>query len=267
MTDPHLWPRLSVSDALAPGVHVVLTPEADHYLRRVLRRGPGDDVRLFNERDGEVHARLALVPSGSARGKRAATAALEVVAVLRPPEKPPCPEIWLYAAPLKKAHVDFLVMKATELGIAHLQLILTDRTQVQGLGLAHLQAVALEAAEQSERLSIPTIHASLPLRQVVETWPADRLPLVCAEIGPARPVAEALQPWATLGDRAPLPPSLALFTGPEGGFTLGELQRLAALPNVLVLRLGARILRAETAALTALACWQMFCGEGRAPVA
>ena len=250
MTDAHKWPRLFVAEDLRANTTIALAPEPSHYLSHVLRLRQNDPVRLFNARDGEWLSRVAAEPAK----KRGLTLALQKQ--LRPQLTEP--DLWLCCAPIKRAHFDFMMMKATELGVAHIQPILTDRTQVREVNADRSRAIAIEAAEQSERLSIPIIHPPIALDHMAIHGPAGRLPIVCAEFGEAMPIGLAMRPFG-----ATPPAAAAVITGPEGGFTPSEMQQLRQIPNALPLRLGPRILRADTAALAALSCWQALCGDWR----
>jgi 16S rRNA (uracil1498-N3)-methyltransferase len=149
-----------------------------------------------------------------------------------------------------------MVMKATELGVARIQPVLTARAQIREVNAGRCLSIAIEAAEQSERMTIPDIQAPLALDSLVKNWPRGRLPIVCAESGEATPIAKALQqPGIKAFSQA------AVITGPEGGFAPEELERLRQLPHALPVRLGPRILRADTAALAALTCWQAYGGD------
>jgi len=241
--------RLFVEAPLAPGAAVPLARDRQHYLVNVMRLGAGSEVAAFNGRDGEWRARLA----GSGK-----TAGLEAVEQLRPQQAGP--DVWLVFAPPKHARLDYLAEKATELGAAALCPVLTRRTVAARVNRDRLEANAREAAEQTDRLTVPTCHDAVPLAKLVADWPAGRRLLLCDETGGGRPVAEALA--AAKGDPAPW----AIVTGPEGGFEEGELAMLRRLPGAVGVGLGPRLLRAETAAIAALACWQALLGDwSRAP--
>jgi 16S rRNA (uracil1498-N3)-methyltransferase len=212
----------------------------------VLRLVPGAAVAAFNERDGEWLCELA--ESGQ-RGARIA-----VRRQLRAPE--PEADLWLLFAPIKRARLDWLVEKATELGAAALVPVLTGRTQPERLNRERLRALAISAAEQSERLSVPDIAIPEPLDRVLAAWPPGRRLVLCDESGAGMPIAEALAGWS------PNVPA-ALLVGPEGGFTDRELDALGKLPIVTRVGLGPRVLRAETAAVAALAVFQAIAGDWR----
>ena len=237
--------RLYVEADLGPGDVVGIGPGQAHYLGAVLRLGRGDAIALFNGRDGEWRAEIDAIGKG--------WASLRLVERRRAQAAEP--DLWLLFAPIKRARIDFLAQKATELGAAVLWPVFTGRTEMSRVNLGRLRANAIEAAEQSGRLGVPAVRPAAALKVVLADWPAGRRLLLCAEQGPARPIAEALaaaepaSPWAVL-------------TGPEGGFTGSELDDLGKLPFVTPVGLGPRLLRADTAALAALACWQALAGDG-----
>lgn len=243
--------RLHVAAPLAAGQPVALEEGQAHYLRAVLRLGPGDAVALFNGADGEWRAVIEQL------GKRAAT--LRCAARTRAPR--PEPDLWLLFAPLKRTRIAFLVEKATELGVAGLQPVLTRHTAVERVNLERLQAHAVEAAEQSERLTVPEVRPPLALPRLVETWPAGRRLLMCDETGGGPPIAAVLSAVAAEAASTPW----AILIGPEGGFEQGELEALRRMKDVTAVGLGPRILRADTAAVAALACWQALVGDWQRP--
>jgi 16S rRNA (uracil1498-N3)-methyltransferase len=240
--------RLFVDADLCAGREVRLADERVHYLRDVLRLAPGAAVDLFNGQDGEWRAALAAV------GKKQAT--LTVDRQLRP--QAAGPDLWLVFAPIKRARIDSVVEKATELGVSALLPVVTQHVAVERVNTKRLRAIAVEAAEQCERLSVPEVREPVTLGKLSAAWPAERRLLLCAEAGEARPIAEALQSYVN-EDAAPW----AILIGPEGGFARSELDALVKLPFVMPVGLGPRILRADTAALAALACWQAILGDGQ----
>jgi 16S rRNA (uracil1498-N3)-methyltransferase len=247
-------PRIHVSQDLLQGMRIAADERAVHHLLNVLRRGPGDPVLVFNGRDGEYHARIADA------GKRKLT--LEVQARRRGQEAEP--DLWLCFPPLKKDAVDFLVEKATELGVSRFQPVLTAHTAAARINRERLGIAAIEAAEQCERLTAPEIAEPISLDALRLSWPDRRALLVCAEAGEARPIAEALQSFTpnNLTSHVRNFDSYAVLCGPEGGFQQDELDRLRKLPFVTPVGLGPRVLRAETAALAALAAFQAILGDG-----
>ena len=236
--------RLYVETPLAAKASVGTSPAHAHYLRTVLRLRAGDPVALFNGSDGEWLARI----DGFGKG----WASLTLAELIR--EQSAGPDLRLLFAPIKRARVDFLVQKATELGVAALWPVVTDFTDVARVNNARLTAIAIEAAEQCERLTVPQIMTPTPLDQAVEKWPHDRPILLCAEAGTARPI------MSVLAELEPDVPGTILI-GPEGGFSPAELDQLHHLPFVVAVSLGPRLLRTETAALAALTCWQAALGD------
>lgn len=242
-------PRLYVAEHLQKGARFAADERAAHYLLNVLRRGGGDPVLLFNGRDGEYRARIA-----EAAKRRLVLEALECA---RPQEAEP--DLWLCFAPLKKDAVDFLIEKGTELGVGRFQPVLTAHTASNRINQSRLSAVAIEAAEQCERLTVPEILEPISLEALRTGWPKDRHLLVCAEAGDAVPIAGAL---SSLTSDVRSANRFAILCGPEGGFQTDELDRLKKLHFVTPVGLGPRILRAETAALAALATFQAILGDG-----
>ncbi|BAI71397.1 ribosomal RNA small subunit methyltransferase [Azospirillum sp. B510] len=242
MADP-IKTRLYVDSPLAEGQSVGLDHERAHFLRHVLRLDRGDAVAVFNGRDGEWRA----VIDGFGKGWCSLTLAEQRR------EQDTGPDLWLVFAPLKKGRIDFVAEKATEMGVSRLCPVFTRRTDPNRVNLDRLRANAVEAAEQCERLSVPDLADALPLDRALAAWPAERRLYLCAEAGAARPIAEVLR------DAAAGP--AALLVGPEGGFDQSELDELAKLPFVVPVGLGPRILRADTAVVAALACWQSLAGD------
>jgi 16S rRNA (uracil1498-N3)-methyltransferase len=239
--------RLAVTVALDAGGEVVLDADQTHYLRSVLRLPPGGQVALFNGRDGEWTAGIESLGKQGARLR------------VRRQTRPQAPEIdlWLCFAPIKRARIDLIAEKATELGVSRLMPVLTRRTNVARVNIERLAAHAREAAEQSERLSVPVVDAPRALDAVLTDFPSDRRLILCDETGTAPPIADALAAIADgLGKSA-------ILIGPEGGFASDELDALANLPFVNRVGLGPRVLRADTAALAVLAVFQALAGDWR----
>jgi 16S rRNA (uracil1498-N3)-methyltransferase len=224
-------PRLFVAAPLAAGASVPGTPGQAHYLGTVLRQPEGAPVRLFNGRDGEFAATI-----GALRKDRLRFA---IGAQTRP--QAPEPDVWLLFSPLKRDTTDLVVQKAVELGASALMPVFCARTNAARMNMDRAQAIAIEAAEQSERLTIPALHPPQRLFDALGAWPRSR-GLAAAVERVAAPLPAALEN----------PPG-ALLVGPEGGFTPAELDVLRATPFIQPLSLGPRILRAETAALAGLA--------------
>jgi 16S rRNA (uracil1498-N3)-methyltransferase len=236
-------PRLYCAQALAAGLRLELPRDESHYLISVMRRREGETVRLFNAKDGEWSAAVV-----AADRKRAG---LEVGVRLRAPY--PVPDLELLFAPVKKNRTDFIVEKATELGVRTIRPVITQRTIADKVRTDRLSALAKEAAEQTERLDLPDIVAAERLEACLDQWP-DRRPLIfCDEAGDAPLMPEALS------ERAPGP--ISILIGPEGGFTPEERARIRSLPGAIAVTLGPRILRADTAAVAALTLFQAHHGD------
>jgi 16S rRNA (uracil1498-N3)-methyltransferase len=248
-SDAGVVARLFVDGPLAAGADIAIDAERAHYLRNVLRLQPGDAIGLFNGRDGEWCARI------DAFARREA----HLIAERRTRPQQAAPDLWLAFAPIKRQRIDWLVEKATELGVSRMMPVLTRRTVVARINRGRLRGHAIEAAEQTERLDVPAIDDAVTLEKLLRDWPRERRVLLCAEAGAARPLAEVLQE-SPRGSA----PAMAVMTGPEGGYAPEELDALAALPFVTPVGLGPRILRADTAAVAALACWQAWLGDGGA---
>ncbi len=242
----HTLPRLYIKTPLSNGAKILLSLDQTHYLIHVMRAQDGAQIRLFNGIDGEWIGKLHEKP----KKRKAATLIIES----KRKDQENVPDLMLCAAPIKRTHFDFMIMKATELGVNTIQPVITERTQVRECKLERLKSIAIEAAEQSERLSVPKILEPIPLAKILGTWPEDRSPLLCAEFGEAIPIHTALTTQVH-NNKA------AIFVGPEGGYTQKEMDYFTKLPNLTPIRLGPRILRADTAVIAALSCWQAFCGD------
>jgi 16S rRNA (uracil1498-N3)-methyltransferase len=234
--------RLYVTGDLGKDKAVALDESQTHYLLHVLRAKIGNLVSLFNGRNGEW---LAEITHATKRGV--------VATCLKQTQlQAGTLDIWLAFAPVKKTPSDYLVQKATELGASVLLPVFTRRTIVTRINEERMAANAIEAAEQSGRLSVPEIRAGATLEKLISAWPKQRRLFFCDEGGDARPLAEAVH-----GLSGPA----AILTGPEGGFDPAEREALRSLPFVTPVTLGPRILRADTAALAALAVWQSVAGD------
>jgi 16S rRNA (uracil1498-N3)-methyltransferase len=237
--------RLFVDDELAEGRSLACTPAQANYLRNVLRLKAGAAILVFNGRDGEWRADL------TEAGRR--TTALIVRARTRAQEGGP--DIDYLFAPLKRARLDYMVEKATEMGVARLRPVLTRRTVAERVNALRMRAHAIEAAEQCGILRLPEIRAPEKLEAVVAAWDTARPLIFCDEDG-----AEAC-PFTALAMIAPGP--VAVLVGPEGGFDPAERALLASRPFVTRISLGPRILRADTAAVAALALVNAVLGDWR----
>ena len=237
--------RLYVDAPLAAGASLALDRAQSHYLRRVLRLKDGQGILVFNGHDGEWRAAI----EGGTR---------EVILRLGDCTRPQSAagDLYYLFAPLKSARLDYMVQKAVEMGASRLQPILTQRRQVASVNLDRVRANAIEAAEQCGILSLPEIAVPLSLADAISAWQSERHLVFCDE---AADVADPLAALATVPRGAPL----AVLIGPEGGFAADERAALLKLPHVVRLALGPRILRADTAAVAALALVQSVIGDWR----
>jgi len=236
-------PRLFLDADVTAGAEIALDAEQSNYLRNVLRLGGGDAVLVFNGRDGEWRAEIA-----EAGKKKTSLAVRERTRAQTPPG-----DLWYLFAPLKHARLDYMVQKAVEMGVSRLQPVMTRRTQAARVNLERMRANAIEAAEQCGVLGVPDIEEPVALEKLLGAWPDKRRLIFCDE------GAAVANPLATLGNVSPGP--LAVLIGPEGGFDETERARLLKLPNILAVSLGPRILRADTAAVAALALVQAVLGD------
>jgi len=243
--------RLFVEADLRRGVEITLLGAQSHYLRNVLRLKSGVSVALFNGRHGEWRARIIDA------GKKETTVCVQD----QTRYQSAVPDLWLVFALLKQSRLNFVIEKATELGVSVLQPIFTQITDIGRTNVERLRAHAIEAAEQSERLSVPAIREAVRLEGLLSNWPQERRVLACVEAGAAKPIAEVLE--AVTQEPASNHGTWAILVGPAGGFTRSELDALNKLPFVTPVGLGPRILRADTAALAAIACWQAILGDGQ----
>jgi 16S rRNA (uracil1498-N3)-methyltransferase len=238
-------PRLFVDADLLAGAQLPATAAQANYLVNVLRLRQGDTILLFNGRDGEWRAYLD--------GANRKTPTLLVEEQTRA-QTAPIDLNYLFA-PLKHARLDYMVQKAVEMGAGRLSPVMTRHTQAARVNLERMRSNAIEAAEQCGILSIPSVVPPRTLKEVLEAWDPARRLIFCDEAAPLR------SPSAILHNLEPGP--LALLVGPEGGFSDEERARLLDLPHVTALSLGPPILRADTAAVAALALVQSFIGDWR----
>ena len=237
--------RLFIADALAAGAAVEASKDHFHYLTNVLRMAEGDAVLLFNGRDGEWHATLSFPTR-----KRLLFTPVEQT---RPQPEPS--DLHYLFAPLKVGRLDYLVQKAVEMGVGVLQPVMTQHVQGKITSLERLEANAVEAAEQCGILSIPQVEAPRKLEDLLADWPRERRIVFCDEGHGSQNPLPVLQ---KIEERR-----LALLVGPEGGFSDGERTLLRSLDFVTPIPLGPRILRADTAAVAAMAVIQAAIGDWR----
>jgi 16S rRNA (uracil1498-N3)-methyltransferase len=234
---PSSLPRLYVEDRLAEGAMLTLEGAPANYLGAVLRLDAGAQVKLFDDRTGEWLAEIA-----EGGKKRIFVRVLE-----RLREREPVPDLWLLFAPIKRGRIDWIVEKATELGVARLVPVLTQRTIVDRVNIDRLRAHAIEAAEQCERTALPELTEPQKLDKLLVAWPAERT-LFFADEGGGEPFAASSGP-------------AAILIGPEGGFTDDERAAIRAVAPARPISLGPRILRADTAALAAVSLWMAGAGD------
>ena len=238
--------RLYVTKPLADDARVAVTADQAHYLVNVMRVATGDELLLFNGRDGEWRARV------TAAGKRGGE--LQVIEQTR--AQVIGPDLDLVVALVKRSRLETIVEKAAELGARRVRLAVTERTNTERTRVDRLAAIAAEGAEQTGRLEVPGIEAPQKLDALLAAWPAERPLLFCDEAGDAPPALEAL------AGREGGPGGVLI--GPEGGFSPRERALVRALPQAIAVSLGPRILRADTAAIAALTLWQAALGDLRA---
>lgn len=234
--------RLHVQGDLAPGLAVAPTLDQSRYLTQVMRLKAGDELLVFNGRDGEWRVSVAEVLKKGV--------ILRAEAQTRPQAFGP--DLELIVAVVKKARVETIVEKAAELGAKRVRLALTHRTNAERLRLDRLDAIAEEAAEQTGRLDVPAVDDPVKLEAILDSWEDGRRLMFCDETGGA-PAMSAL---TQAGDG-----KWAILIGPEGGFSPEEGERLRALPFTTAVSLGPRILRADTAAIAAMTLWQAAVGD------
>jgi 16S rRNA (uracil1498-N3)-methyltransferase len=230
---------LYVEEVLSGGALLTLEGSQANYLLAVMRLGAGDKVKLFDDRSGEWLAEI--VESAKKR------VTLRITEHLR--EREQVPDLWLVFAPVKRGRIDWIVEKATELGAARLLPVVTQRTIVDRTNSDRLRAHIIEAAEQCERTALPELADPQKLDALLKSWPAERALLFADEQG-GEPMLKVAAPGPA-----------ALLIGPEGGFTDAEREAIRALPQARAVSLGPRILRAETAAIAALAVWMAAAGD------
>ena len=240
---PQSTPRLFVESQLADSIELSISGPQAHYLISVMRLKLGSPVKLFDNISGEWLAEAAII------GKR--DLILRVTGHLR--DREAVPDIWLLAAPIKKARIDLVAEKACELGVARYQPVITRRTVIERLNLDRLRSHMVEAAEQCGRTALPVLADPIKLPALLRDWPTDRILYFADESG-----GEAFANVAATR-RGPA----AILVGPEGGFDDEERAAIRALPQSVPISLGPRILRAETAAIAALSIWMASAGDWR----
>ncbi len=235
-------PRLFVDQALNAEQEIVLPEAQSKYLLRVMRLETGASVRVFNGADGEW--RCALSPAGK-------TAVLTPIDQTRP--QATGPDLTLLFAPIKRTRTDFIIEKATELGVGAICPVYTEYTQTKRIRLDRMQSLVIEAAEQTERMDLPDLQDGAALTSVLADWPTDKPLIFCDESSNAAPIETHRETLAGRG--------AGVLIGPEGGFSAREREMLRRQAYTVPITLGPRILRAETAAVSALSLWQSLVGD------
>lgn len=238
---PQSTPRLFVETHLSDGMELPVAGPQAHYLIGVMRLKQGAPVKLFDNHSGEWLSEVAMI------GKR--DLILRVDGLLR--QREDVPDLWLLAAPIKKGRIDLVAEKACELGVARFQPVITQRTVIDRVNLDRLRAHMIEAAEQCGRTALPELAAPAKLAEVLKNWPSERALYFADESG-GEPAAKVMHPGPA-----------AILIGPEGGFTDEERAAIRAVPQAKPVTLGPRILRAETAAMAAIAVWMSSAGDWR----
>ena len=236
--------RLFVDTPLAPATRYACTRDQSNYLRNVLRLASGAEILTFNGRDGEWRAQLKL------ESKRDCT--LVIIEQVR--GQLPGPDIDYLFAPLKRARLDYMVQKATEMGVATLQPVWSERTVASRVNTERMRANVIEAAEQCGVLRLPQVHQPVKLADALSQWPEHRLIIFADE---AADIAAPLAAFDGVDQGAPV----AIIIGPEGGFAADERQLLRAMPQTRAVSLGPRIMRADTAAVALLALVNATIGD------
>lgn len=247
MTTPAASARLFVTDELAAETSIQPSKEQQHYLLNVMRCRDGETVLVFNGRDGEWQAEIRRA------GRR------ECRLVIQQATRPQIssPDLWLLFAPVKKARLDFIAQKASEMGCSRIWPVRTEHCQVSRVNDDRMLANVIEAAEQTERLDIAKVMPFTDLMMALDSCETHRNLIFCDEAIAGDAGMNAVR---VLTDAAPISHA-AVLIGPEGGFSKAERAMISARQNSLKLSLGPRILRADTAAIAALACFQSVCGD------
>ena len=246
MVNRHSQIRLYCDAPLSDGAVIALSREHCHYLHTVMRKSVGTKIALFNGKDGCFEAEISDL---SRKSGTLTCCQLQEAQWYGP-------DLWLLFAPVKKARLDFMAQKATELGASIIWPVRTDYCQVKNIKDERLEANAIEAAEQTERLDIPEIKPFTALNELLANWPEDRALLFCDERLAGDHNSDAYRILSQIEyDKA------AILIGPEGGFSMEEKDMIDKLSTSYGLSLGPRILRADTAALSALTLFQALRGD------
>lgn len=240
-------PRLFVDQNLMLGQTISVSESQAHYLIQVLRMSEGNKLRLFNGRDGEWLGKIFSITRRHCSLK-----------ICSQKEKQNSEEdLWLIFSPIKRSRIDFVVSKATELGVIRILPVLTDFTNVKRVNIQRLISNTVEAAQQCGRLSVPRVLEPQSLKSLLANWQVDRKLFYCDETGGGSPINKTFNDVKMKNNIS----SAAILIGPEGGFSSSELELLNKNPNFTAIDLGPRVLRADTAAIAALSCWQAVLGD------
>jgi len=234
--------RLYIKNPLSAGINIVLSKTQSHYIKNVMRKKAGDNILLFNGIDGEWLGEIITLDK---------ITDINIIEQTREQEKEL--NLTLVFAPIKFGRIDYLIQKATELGVSDIQPVFTERTVVKRINIKRLRANAMEASEQSERLTVPEIKEMINLNDFIKQEDNPHI-ILCDETGHGEPINDVLQKL----DKSK---KYAILIGPEGGFTENEFNKLRSLSCVTSVSLGKRILRSDTASLATLACFQCVAGD------
>jgi len=235
--------RLYLPIQLSSDRIVELPKEQAHYLANVMRKKTGDEIAVFNGKDGQWQAHIADI------SKRNCSLTIAGQTKKQKPE----PDLWLCFAPVKNAPLAFIAQKATELGIAKLIPVITGHTITSKVNTDRLRANVIEASEQCERLTIPQVEEPIKLEHLLSKWDSSRKLILCDESGGGKPYKTALADEKEQKH--------AILIGPEGGFAQSEFENLRKQPYIIPVGMGPRILRADTAALAAITCYMSLLGD------
>lgn len=235
--------RLYTQNKLQENQIIELSQDQSHYLCSVMRQKSGDTISIFNGVNGQWSGEII------SAAKKNCTVQIKMQTKQQKSE----PDIYLCFAPVKNAPINNIVQKATELGVSKLVPIYTERTVISRVNTDRLKLIAIEAAEQSERLNIPQIDEAIKLTTLLKNWNEDRGIILCDESGGGISFTKALEQSKYS--------KYAIFIGPEGGFSQSEFELMKNKPYVISVSMGPRILRADTAAIASLACYMNILGD------
>jgi len=231
--------RLFLQDKISLGVDITLSGDQAKYLFKVMRLNIGQEISVIDGNTGEYLAKIVEKKSRFGR--------LQVIKKSKNVLVPP--DLWLFFAPLKKTRTEFIIEKATELGVRKIMPIITARTTLSGFKFSRLQTIMIEALEQCGGTYLPTLSEPVKFSNVLDSWPAERQLIFCDE---TLSLSQRSIAHATLDNQK----SAGILIGPEGGFSPAESQAIRKMENVASVSLGPRILRADTAAVAAISIWQ-----------